>query len=75
MRTIAALAVLLASLGPSSPVDSRVPARDRAITFTVDGTATYGTVHIPAHRRGQRLPAALLLPGSGPTDRDGDQPP
>jgi pimeloyl-ACP methyl ester carboxylesterase len=75
MRTIAALIVLLASFVPSSPVDSRVPARDRAITFTVDGTVAYGTVHIPVHRRGQRLPAALLLPGSGPTDRDGDQPP
>ncbi|MDX8141560.1 hypothetical protein SK854_05510, partial [Lentzea sp. BCCO 10_0061] len=27
------------------------------------------------YRRGERLPAALLLPGSGPTDRDGNQPP
>ncbi|MGE7437390.1 MULTISPECIES: alpha/beta hydrolase [Kitasatospora] len=47
---------------------------DHNISFTVDGTTTYGTLHIPAHAPGSRLPAALLLPGSGPTDRDGNQP-
>src|SRR3989440_3127246 len=44
------------------------------ICFDVDGTATHGTLHVPAHREGQRLAAALLLPGSGPTDRNGDVP-
>jgi pimeloyl-ACP methyl ester carboxylesterase len=38
----------------------------------VDGTTTHGTLAIPAHRSGQRLAAALLLAGSGPTDRNGD---
>jgi acetyl esterase/lipase len=47
---------------------------DRDVCFDVDGTATYGTVHVPAHRDGQRLAAALLLAGSGPTDRNGDVP-
>jgi uncharacterized protein len=47
---------------------------DREICFDVDGTATYGTLRVPAHREGQRLAAALLLPGSGPTDRNGDVP-
>jgi hypothetical protein len=51
-----------------------VAATDRSVSFVVDGTTTYGTVHVPAHRRGQRLAAALLLPGSGPTDRNGDEP-
>ncbi|WP_214111408.1 alpha/beta hydrolase [Acrocarpospora catenulata] len=52
-----------------------VAAQDREVVFTVEGTRTYGTLHVPAHRAGQRMPAALLLPGSGPTDRNGDQPP
>ena len=42
--------------------------------FDVDGTATHGTLRVPAHREGQRLAAALLLPGSGPVDRNGDVP-
>ncbi len=52
-----------------------IPAADRAIRFAADGSTAYGTVHIPAHRAGHRLAAALLIPGSGLTNRDGDQPP
>ena len=47
---------------------------DREVVFEVDGTTTYGTLHVPPHRPGQRLAAALLLAGSGPTDRDGNVP-
>lgn len=71
-------AFLVGSVGVGAPpaaAGQAVPATDREIIFTVDGTITYGTLHIPAHRRGQKMPAALLLPGSGPTDRDGNQPP
>ncbi|AEV85573.1 hypothetical protein ACWT_4551 [Actinoplanes sp. SE50] len=57
----------------AAAADPLVPATDRQVTFVVDGTTTYGTVHVPAHHAGKRLPAALLLPGSGPTDRNGDQ--
>jgi hypothetical protein len=45
------------------------------VSFVVDGTTTYGTLQAPAHRSGQHLAAALLLAGSGPTDRNGNQPP
>jgi len=58
----------------SSMMSGLVDAADRDVCFEVDGTATYGTLHIPAHRAGRRLAAALLLPGSGPVDRDGDVP-
>jgi hypothetical protein len=44
------------------------------VSFVVDGTTTYGTLEVPAHRAGEHVAAALLLPGSGPTDRDGNQP-
>jgi len=52
----------------------QVAATSQDVSFTVDGTKTYGTLEIPAHRSGQHLAAALLLAGSGPTDRDGNQP-
>src|ERR1041384_6699192 len=70
---VMALAVATATSAEATP--GLVPAADREVVFTVDGTTTYGTLHVPAHRAGQRLRAALLLPGSGPTDRDGNQPP
>ena len=73
VAVVAALAVVTAA--PAGATPGLVPAADREVVFTVDGTATYGTLHVPAHRAGQRLRAALLLPGSGPTDRDGNQPP
>ena len=52
-----------------------LPAVDREVHFITDDTTAYGTLHIPAHHAGSRLAAALLLPGSGPTDRNGDEPP
>jgi dienelactone hydrolase len=69
---VMSLAVVTAT--PAEATPGLVPAADREVVFTVDGTTTYGTLHVPAHRAGQRLRAALLLPGSGPTDRDGNQP-
>jgi acetyl esterase/lipase len=65
----------LAACGSAGPGGSSgtVGAADQSVSFTVNGTTTYGTLHIPAHRSGQRLAAALLLAGSGPTDRNGDQ--
>lgn len=63
--------------GSPSPGDAdrgagTVPASSSNVSFVVDGTTTYGTLEIPTHRSGQRLPAALLIAGSGPTDRNGN---
>ncbi|GAA1893719.1 alpha/beta hydrolase family protein [Streptantibioticus ferralitis] len=85
-RTLAVLlaAVAVTTAGPvsgtaeaatSTRSPALVPASDRQVRFTADGTTAYGTVHIPAHRAGHRLAAALLISGSGLTDRNGDQPP
>jgi pimeloyl-ACP methyl ester carboxylesterase len=57
---------------PSPGSSQRVAAVSRDVSFVADGTTTYGTLDVPAHRRGQHLAAALLLAGSGPTDRNGD---
>src|SRR5689334_3303805 len=62
------------SAASNSPVSAQVAATSQDVSFVVDGTKTYGTLEVPAHRSGQHLAAALLLAGSGPTDRDGDQP-
>ncbi|MGR3875504.1 alpha/beta hydrolase family protein [Streptomyces graminifolii] len=79
LRNLAAAALALAAVtvtvAPAEAIPGLVPAADREIVFTADGTTAYGTLHVPEHRVGQRLRAALLLPGSGPTDRNGNQPP
>jgi len=87
MRAAAAAALLCAGLAACSSAgvaggsgsgsgsgSGEVAAASSDVTFAVDGTKTYGTLEIPAHRSGQHLAAALLLAGSGPTDRDGNQP-
>lgn len=78
LRHLAAalMALALVSATPAAAASPRMtPAADREVVFTADGTTVYGTLHVPEHRTGKRLRAALLLPGSGPTDRDGNQPP
>lgn len=57
----------------AAPADSGTTSTtSQNVSFVVDGTTTYGTLEIPAHRSGQHLAAALILAGSGPTDRDGN---
>ena len=72
--SFAAFATSTVSTNAYADSAALVPAADQQVSFTEDGTTAYGTLHIPAHRAGQRLAAALLLPGSGPTDRNGNDP-
>ena len=44
---------------------------DAPVTFEADGTTFHGSLRNPD---GAAVAAALLLPGSGPTDRNGNQP-
>ncbi|HTI25797.1 MAG TPA: alpha/beta hydrolase [Kutzneria sp.] len=69
MHSLVIAALVATTITPANGV----AAVDREITFQSDGITAYGTLHVPAHRRGDRLAAALLLPGSGPTDRNGNQ--
>jgi len=49
---------------------------EKQVTFTGAGGLTmYGTLTMPANSAGHMVPGAILLPGSGPTDRDGNQAP
>jgi alpha-beta hydrolase superfamily lysophospholipase len=43
---------------------------EQEVTFTSGTDTIYGTILVP--RNGTKLPAALLISGSGPTDRDGN---
>jgi pimeloyl-ACP methyl ester carboxylesterase len=79
---MAVLCAGLAGCGSSSPpvantTGSPAPATagSRDVTFVADATTAYGTLDVPAHRDGQHLAAAVLLAGSGGTDRDGNQEP
>jgi hypothetical protein len=42
---------------------------------TADDITLHGTLSIPVVRNASKVPAVLLIQGSGPTDRDGNQPP
>lgn len=44
------------------------------VSFAVNGSTTYGTLEVPPHADGRPRAAALLISGSGPNDRDGNQP-
>jgi uncharacterized protein len=71
---IAALLVALALAGCGGAGSSSTATKSAGseVSFVVDGTTTYGTLTMPRHPAGHEVAAALLIPGSGPTDRDGN---
>lgn len=81
---IAVLAAVLAVLGPSlvacsQPVTkatattpASTPWIDQPVTFQAGGLTIYATYRHPATGTSTRRPAALLIAGSGPTDRNGN---
>jgi len=73
---LAACGSATSSSGSTSTFSSSggtVAAVSKNVSFVVDGTTTYGTLDVPAHSSGQHLAAALIIAGSGPTDRNGNQ--
>jgi len=67
----------VAATGPSAttPVASGTAspaARPQEVTFTSGADLIYGTLLLPITDQGKKLPAAVILAGSGPTDRDGN---
>jgi alpha-beta hydrolase superfamily lysophospholipase len=76
--TAAALLVALAL--PAGPIGAGAAAGaapatfvDQPVHYTVDGLTVYATWRHPVHPHGS-YPAALLIAGSGPTDRNGNTP-
>lgn len=64
-------ALLRTSSGAVAPIPSGWA--DQPVSFTSAGTTIYGSYLHPAGRRAP-LPAAVIIAGSGPTDRNGNSP-
>jgi len=76
MKLLAALLVALAPVLASQTQAQAGKATERELIIPgFEGLALPGTLTVPALAAGAKAPAVLLLPGSGPTDRDGNQPP
>src|SRR5947209_10820959 len=56
------------------PPNTTVTQSQRDITYPgVGGITLAGTLVIPAHQKGTRVPGVIIVAGSGPTDRNGNQ--
>jgi alpha-beta hydrolase superfamily lysophospholipase len=60
-----------ASSASSTTRGGTVAPSEREVSFTADKDTVFGTLELPPDSSG-RMPAALILAGSGPTDRDGN---
>lgn len=68
-----ALILLLGGMTDARAADG---VTNQQVKFTSsDGTSLAGTLTLPDGATSARVPGVLLLQGSGPTDRDGNQPP
>ncbi|MEM1414827.1 MAG: alpha/beta hydrolase [Myxococcota bacterium] len=78
LRACLALAVAACSSGPSTPPAEPVaeppaeelPETERTLTIPAEGLSLEGTLHLPARAPGVRVPAVVLVHGSGPQSRD-----
>lgn len=62
--------VLFLSAGQALAAEGVVPATDREVTFESAGFTLYGTLSLPEHKSGDKVPVCVLVHGSGPADRD-----
>src|SRR5579864_4887965 len=70
------LLVLVAcgSQAQTQPQSSTGAQSQRDVTYPgVAGVTLAGTLLIPAHKQGTRVPGVVIVAGSGPTDRNGNQ--
>lgn len=64
---------VLSATGPN-PKAEGVTQSEREVTFVgANGVELAGTLLIPAHEPDAKLPGVIIVAGSGPTDRDGNQ--
>jgi uncharacterized protein len=69
------IAILIGAFLTCAP-SAHARAADRIVTFQgAGGTSLAGTLVVPDGIPESKFPALVLVPGSGPTDRNGNQPP
>lgn len=75
MKTTATILALLllacTSAAPPADVDVITPSESEAVSLATPTGSVHGTLLLPA-RGSERVPVALIIAGSGPTDRDGN---
>ncbi len=74
MRAVIAILPLLAAFlamggGRATPVAA---ASEQEVQFTSGNDTLYGSLLLPDMQPGRKVPAAVIISGSGPTDRDGN---
>jgi len=75
-RFPAQLALCLCLLiSATSPIFATEPSEKQVSFKGADGTSLAGTLLLPPQAATAKVPALVLLAGSGPTDRNGNQPP
>ena len=67
-----AAATATLATAPIASVSTALTNGEQEITFTSGADTISGTLLLPDAGQGQKLPAAVILAGSGPTDRDGN---
>lgn len=71
---LALLAIIVFGIGgfQSETIQAKdlLGAEEREVTFDSAGFTLYGTLSVPEHRVGEKLPVIVLVHGSGPNDRD-----
>lgn len=71
---LALIALALGACGQSQP-PTTIAQQERTVSYPgVAGVTLAGTLLIPTHRSGQRVPGIIIVAGSGPTDRNGNDP-
>lgn len=73
-RKVAGLFMRPAPLSKSPPPSKPKSDLERPMQLDVGGVTIHGTLLLPTNSKGKAVPLAVLHSGSGPTDRDGNQP-
>lgn len=70
--TVTLILPFLLTLFSVSPSSVAADASDQEVQFTSGSDTLYGSFLLPQTIRGGKVPAVLIISGSGPTDRDGN---